>query len=33
MAEAAGIVLTPRKPFLHFSRRQDVVVWRPERLI
>jgi uncharacterized protein YqjF (DUF2071 family) len=32
MAEAAGIVLPPRKPLLHFSRGQDVVVWRPERL-
>jgi len=31
MAEAAGIVLPARKPLLHFSLRQDVVVWRPER--
>jgi uncharacterized protein YqjF (DUF2071 family) len=33
MAEAAGVVLPSRKPLLHFSQRQDVVVWRPQRLI
>jgi uncharacterized protein len=33
MAEASGVVLPARKPLLHFSRRQDVVVWKPERLI
>jgi uncharacterized protein YqjF (DUF2071 family) len=32
MAEAAGVELPARKPLLHFSRRQDVVVWRPERV-
>lgn len=32
MAEAAGIALPTREPLLHFSRRQDVVVWRPKRL-
>jgi uncharacterized protein YqjF (DUF2071 family) len=32
MSEAAGVALPARKPLLHFSRRQDVVVWRPERL-
>jgi uncharacterized protein len=32
MAQAAGVVLPARKPLLHFSRKQDVVVWRPERL-
>ena len=32
MAEAAGIALPAQEPLLHFSRRQDVVVWRPERL-
>jgi uncharacterized protein len=32
MAGAAGVELPARKPLLHFSRRQDVVVWRPERL-
>ena len=32
MAESAGVALPARKPLLHFSRRQDVVVWRPERL-
>jgi len=33
MAKAAGIVLPARNPLLHFSPRQDVVVWKPERLI
>lgn len=33
MAESAGVALPARKPLLHFSRRQDVVVWRPERLM
>lgn len=33
MAEAAGIVLPAQKPLLLFSRKQDVVVWSPERLI
>jgi uncharacterized protein len=33
MAEAAEVELPARKPLLHFSRRQDVVVWRPELLI
>jgi uncharacterized protein YqjF (DUF2071 family) len=32
MTEAAGVRLLARKPLLHFSRRQDVVVWRPERV-
>jgi hypothetical protein len=33
MAEAAGIALAGREPeYLHFSRRQDVVVWAPRRL-
>jgi len=32
MAEAAGVVGPKQKPLLHFSRRQDVVIWRPERL-
>jgi uncharacterized protein len=32
MPEAAGIYLAPAKPLLHFSRRQDVVVWQPRRL-
>jgi len=31
MAEAAGVVLPVRKPLLHFAKRQDVVVWWPER--
>jgi len=30
MAEAAGFTLPDRKPILHFSRRQDVMVWSPE---
>lgn len=32
MAEAAGVAVPARMPLLHFSQRQDVVVWRPERL-
>jgi uncharacterized protein YqjF (DUF2071 family) len=33
MAEAAaGVALPDRKPLLHFAKRQDVVVWRPEHL-
>jgi uncharacterized protein len=29
MASAAGIAVPDRQPLLHFSRRQDVVVWPP----
>ena len=29
MPEADGIYLSPAKPLLHFSKRQDVVVWQP----
>jgi hypothetical protein len=32
MAEAAGFALPAEQPLLHFSKRQDVVVWHPERL-
>jgi uncharacterized protein YqjF (DUF2071 family) len=33
MAAAAGVTIPERKPsLLHFSRRQDVVVWAPRRL-
>lgn len=32
MAAAAGILLPASKPLLHFAKRQDVVVWRPERV-
>ena len=32
MAEASGIVLPARKALFHFAKRQDVVVWRPERI-
>lgn len=32
MAEAAGVLLPARPPLLHFAKRQDVVVWWPERL-
>lgn len=32
MAEAAGIALPPQKPLLHFARRQNVVVWAPQRV-
>src|SRR5262249_27533335 len=30
MAEAAGIVLPPDKPLLHFAERQDMVAWAPQ---
>ena len=29
MADAAGIVLPPAAPLLHFARRQDMVAWAP----
>jgi uncharacterized protein len=32
MAEADGLYLPAAKPLLHFSRRQDVVVWPPRRI-
>jgi len=32
MSEAAGVSLPGQKPLLHFVRRQDVVVWAPQRL-
>ena len=32
MSDAAGVVLPAREPLLHFARRQDVVVWPPQRL-
>ena len=32
MAEAAGVLLPAGKPLLHFAKRQDVIVWRPQRL-
>jgi uncharacterized protein YqjF (DUF2071 family) len=31
MTEATGIVLPSHNPLLHFARRQDVVVWNPNR--
>jgi uncharacterized protein len=31
MAEASRIVLPARKALLHFAKKQEVVVWRPER--
>lgn len=33
MAEAAGFALPDAKPLLHFSHRQDVVVWQPQRIV
>jgi hypothetical protein len=33
MAEAAGLSLPAAQPLLHFSKRQDVVVWQPQRLV
>ncbi len=32
MPEAVGIHLPPAEPLLHFSKRQDVVVWPPRRV-
>ncbi len=32
MAVAAGLQLPPAAPLLHFSKRQDMVGWLPERL-
>jgi uncharacterized protein YqjF (DUF2071 family) len=32
MAKAAGFSLPAEPPLLHFSKRQDVVVWQPQRL-
>ncbi len=32
MAAAHGVVLPPMEPLLHFSRRQDVIVWSPSTL-
>jgi uncharacterized protein YqjF (DUF2071 family) len=32
MARASGVTLPDRSPLLHFSKRQDVVVWRPRTL-
>jgi uncharacterized protein YqjF (DUF2071 family) len=32
MADAAGIRLPSMAPLLHFSRRQDVVCWGPEKI-
>lgn len=32
MAEAAGFSLPAAQPLLHFAKRQDVIVWPPQRL-
>jgi uncharacterized protein YqjF (DUF2071 family) len=32
MASAAGVALSASKPLLHFSKRQDVVVWSPKTI-
>lgn len=32
MADAAGIPLQPAAPLLHFSKRQDMVCWAPEKI-
>jgi uncharacterized protein len=32
MADAAGLRLPPLAPLLHFSQRQDMVAWSPERI-
>jgi uncharacterized protein YqjF (DUF2071 family) len=31
MAKAAGIILPPTKPLMHFSRFLEVLIWWPER--
>ena len=33
MAAAHGLELPPDPPLLHFSRRQEVVVWNPVRVV
>jgi len=33
MTDAAGVALPHAKPLLHFSRRQDVVVWQPAAVV
>ncbi|HYL61037.1 MAG TPA: DUF2071 domain-containing protein [Candidatus Methylomirabilis sp.] len=32
MIQAAGLSSSTQKPLLHFARRQDVVVWQPQRI-
>jgi uncharacterized protein YqjF (DUF2071 family) len=32
MPEASGIFLPSVRPLLHFAKRQDVVVWQPQRI-
>jgi uncharacterized protein YqjF (DUF2071 family) len=32
MADAAGVQLPPQPPLLHFSKRQDMVCWAPEKI-
>jgi uncharacterized protein len=32
MADAAGVQLPMSRPLLHFAYRQDVLVWRPQRV-
>ena len=32
MADAAGVQLPPTAPLLHFSKRQDMVCWAPDRI-
>jgi hypothetical protein len=32
MAAAAGMIISAEPPLLHFSRRQDVVVWAPRHV-
>jgi len=33
IARAQGFELPPDEPLLHFARRQDTLVWRPERVL
>ncbi len=33
MANAAGVPLPASKPLLHFAKRQDVLIWRPQRVV
>jgi uncharacterized protein len=33
VADAARVTLPASKPLLHFAKRQDVLVWRPDRVV
>ena len=33
MGDAAGVSLPTQRPLLHFGRRQDMVAWKPQRIL